>query len=170
MEITMTLTVTPEQAAAIANLLANSEMAAKSETRANANPMPAANAPMSTTAAFTAPQTTPNTAPVQSPQALGATAASMVQAPAAVPVPHSNVVGVPVQQQMPPVQQGIPTQVRTYSVQDLALACRPLMEAGKQAELQALLVEFGASAGINSIPENRRADFAARLRQMGGQI
>jgi hypothetical protein len=44
------------------------------------------------------------------------------------------------------------------------------MEAGKQSKLHELLAEFGATAGINSIPENRRAEFAARLREMGGQI
>ena len=37
-------------------------------------------------------------------------------------------------------------------------------------ELQALLAEFGAPAGLASVPENRRAEFAGRLRQMGGQI
>ena len=42
--------------------------------------------------------------------------------------------------------------------------------AGKQPELQALLAEFGAPAGLASVPENRRAEFAGRLRQMGGQI
>ncbi|GEM_PF-4008976 len=106
MEITMTLTVTPEQAAAIAGLLAGSK-------------------PLN-----------PPAPPLQS----------------------------------EPLPTGIPTQVRAYSVNDLAIACRPLMEAGKQPELQALLAEFGAPAGLASVPENRRAEFAGRLRQMGGQI
>lgn len=106
MEITMTLTVTPEQAAAIAGLLAGSK-------------------PLN---------------------------------PPALPL------------QSEPLPTGIPTQVRAYSVNDLAIACRPLMEAGKQPELQALLAEFGAPAGLASVPENRRAEFAGRLRQMGGQI
>lgn len=106
MEITMTLTVTPEQAAAIAGLLAGSK-------------------------------------------------------PLNPPAPTL---------QSEPLPTGIPTQVRAYSVNDLAIACRPLMEAGKQPELQALLAEFGAPAGLASVPENRRAEFAGRLRQMGGQI
>lgn len=113
MEITMTLTVTPEQAAAIAGLLAGSK-------------------PLN-----------PSAPPLQSEP-------------------------LPVQQE--PLPTGIPTQVRAYSVNDLAIACRPLMEAGKQPELQALLAEFGAPAGLASVPENRRAEFAGRLRQMGGQI
>ena len=87
-------------------------------------------------------------------------------APASTAVPVNTT--VPVQQE--PLPTGIPTQVRAYSVNDLAIACRPLMEAGKQPELQALLAEFGAPAGLASVPENRRAEFAGRLRQMGGQI
>ncbi|WP_370785114.1 hypothetical protein [Ruminococcus callidus] len=127
MEITMTLTVTPEQAAAIAGLLAGSK-----------------------------PLNPP--APVAAPQ------------PAAVPAPTAVPVNTAVPVQQEPLPTGIPTQVRAYSVNDLAIACRPLMEAGKQPELQALLAEFGAPAGLASVPENRRAEFAGRLRQMGGQI
>ena len=87
------------------------------------------------------------------------------------PVPATTAVNAaaPVQRQEP-LPTSIPTQVQTYSVNDLAIACRPLMEAGKQPELQALLAEFGAPAGLASVPENRRAEFAGRLRQMGGQI
>lgn len=123
MEITMTLTVTPEQAAAIAGLLAGSK-------------------PLN-----------PPAPPLQS-----------EPLPTAVPVNTAVLV------QQEPLPTGIPTQVRAYSVNDLAIACRPLMEAGKQPELQALLAEFGAPAGLASVPENRRAEFAGRLRQMGGQI
>lgn len=65
----------------------------------------------------------------------------------------------------------MPTQTapQTYSVQDLGLAARPLMENGRQQELIALLGEFGVQS-VAAIPENRRADFAARLRALGGQI
>lgn len=170
MELTMTLTVTPEQAAAIANLLADTELAnrtvqaMRSDTPApEAAPIPAA-APQQNP---TAPQTMPTAAPVQQPPASAAMPVSTA-APttAAASVAPSDAL---VQQQTPP-PAGIPTQVRTYSVNDLAIACRPLMEAGKQPELQALLTEFGAPAGLASVPENRRAEFAGRLRQMGGQI
>lgn len=128
MEITMTLTVTPEQAAKIISLLEDSK-------------------PMKLPAPADVPQllTVPN--------------------PTAAPV--TNFGSVQRQESLP---TAIPTQVRAYSVNDLAIACRPLMEAGKQPELQALLAEFGASAGLASVPENRRAEFAGRLRQMGGQI
>lgn len=128
MEITMTLTVTPEQAAKIISLLEDSK-------------------PMKLPAPADVPQllTVPN--------------------PTVAPVTNFE----PAQRQ-DSLPTAIPTQVRTYSVNDLAIACRPLMEAGKLPELQALLAEFGASAGLASVPENRRAEFAGRLRQMGGQI
>lgn len=165
MELTMTLNVTPEQAAAIANLLAGTNpanqtiQAVRSDTPAPAAPQQNSTAPQILTAA-----------PVQpSPAATAMPVSTAAPVPAAAPVAPSSAVGAPVQQQTPPTT-GIPTQVRTYSVNDLAIACRPLMEAGKQAELQALLTEFGAPAGLASVPENRRAEFAGRLRQMGGQI
>lgn len=70
-----------------------------------------------------------------------------------------------------PAPAPMPTQTapQTYSVQDLGLAARPLMENGRQQELIALLAEFGVQS-VAAIPENRRADFAARLRALGGQI
>ncbi|WP_295216404.1 hypothetical protein [Ruminococcus sp.] len=171
MELTMTLTVTPEQAAAIANLLADTELANRTvqAMRSNtpapapaATPIPAA-IPQQNPAA---PQTMPTAAPVQpSPASAAMPVSTAAPTPAAAPVAPSD---APVQQTPPAA--GIPTQVRTYSVNDLAIACRPLMEAGKQPELQALLTEFGAPAGLASVPENRRSEFAGRLRQMGGQI
>ena len=144
MEITMTLTVTPEQAAAIADLLAGNKPTNQPTQGLQSTPPPA---------------TSSQPAPVAVPQ------------PMTTPVPATTAVNAaaPVQRQEP-LPTSIPTQVPTYTVQDLCLACRPLMEAGKQAELQALLTEFGASAGIAAIPENRRSDFAARIRSLGGQI
>lgn len=56
-----------------------------------------------------------------------------------------------------------------YTVQQLGQAARPLMEQGRQQELVALLAEFGVQS-VAALPENRRADFAARLRAMGGLI
>ena len=144
MEITMTLTVTPEQAAAIADLLAGNKPTNQPTQGLQSTPPPA---------------TSSQPTPVAVPQ------------PMTAPVPATTAVNAaaPVQRQEP-LPTSIPTQVQTYSVNDLAIACRPLMEAGKQPELQALLAEFGAPAGLASVPENRRAEFAGRLRQMGGQI
>lgn len=159
MEITMTLTVTPEQAMKIAKTLAgNTPQPAQNNLvppQQVSNNVPTGNVTQ-------VPPNTPTPQIIPQP-------ASIIPTTAALPVSNPAMQAIPTQQ-IPPMQQNIPTQVQTYTVQDLALACRPLMEAGKQQELQALLAEFGASAGINSIPENRRADFAARLRAMGGQI
>lgn len=65
----------------------------------------------------------------------------------------------------------LPTQTapRAYTVQELGLAARPLVEMGRQQELMALLSEFGAPS-VAELPESQRAAFAARLRTMGGQI
>ena len=144
MEITMTLTVTPEQAAAIADLLAGNKPTNQPTQALQSTP------PLATSSQPT---------PVAAPQPMTAPIPAAIAVNAAAPV-----------QRQEPLPTGIPTQVPTYTVQDLCLACRPLMEAGKQAELQALLTEFGASAGIAAIPENRRSDFAARIRSLGGQI
>jgi hypothetical protein len=80
--------------------------------------------------------------------------------------PMAQPVAVPVQTPAPMPTQTAP---QTYSVTDLGLAARPLMENGRQQELIALLTEFGVPS-VAAIPENRRADFAARLRALGGQI
>ena len=61
------------------------------------------------------------------------------------------------------------TAPQTYTVQQLGQAARPLMENGRQQELIGLLAEFGVQS-VTALPENRRADFAARLRAMGGLI
>ena len=101
-------------------------------------------------------------APAPAPMPVQQTPAPVQQAPAPAPAP----VPMPVQQ-----TPAIPVQTapQTYSVQELMLAARPLAENGKKQELLALLAEFGVPA-VTNIPEDRRADFAARLRAIGGQI
>ena len=155
----MTLTVTPEQMTAIANLLTASKTAPASA------PGISANAPFSQPTAAPVQQQSP--APTPMPSASGFPTPTV---PYPNTVPNTPMQQVPIQQTPPMMQQAVPTQVQNYTVQDLALACRPLMEAGRQAELQALLAEFGATTGINSIPEDKRSAFASRLRAMGGQI
>ena len=70
---------------------------------------------------------------------------------------------------MPAQQMPVQTAPQTYTAEQLGLAARPLVESGRREELVALLAEFGVPSVV-AIPENRRADFAARLRAMGGQI
>lgn len=89
-------------------------------------------------------------------------------------IPAQQTVSVPVTQipvQAPQTAPTIPTQTaqQTYSIQALAVAARPLMEMGRQAEIQQLLAEFGVQS-LSNLPEGKRADFAARLRALGGQI
>lgn len=112
-----------------------------------------------------APTQTPTPMPTPAP-----TPAQMFAQPVAAPMPQAQPmaqpVAVPVQTPAPMPTQTAP---QTYSVTDLGLAARPLMENGRQQELIALLAEFGVQS-VAAIPENRRADFAARLRALGGQI
>jgi hypothetical protein len=72
-------------------------------------------------------------------------------------------------QPITPQQMPVQTAPQTYTAEQLGLAARPLVESGRREELVALLAEFGVPSVV-AIPENRRADFAARLRAMGGQI
>lgn len=111
---------------------------------------PAAPAAISTAAPTAAPVPLPS-APAQ--PSSTATASAPLTAPSAQPMPA----------QMPAAQP------QTYSSQQLGLAARPLVEQGRQQELLALLAEYGVPS-IAALPEGSRADFAARLRAMGGQI
>lgn len=95
------------------------------------------------------PMPTMTPAPMQNP---------MPQIPAAQPMQTPSPAPMPVQ-----------TAPQTYTVEQLGLAARPLVESGRREELVALLTEFGVPS-VAAIPEDRRADFAARLRAMGGQI
>lgn len=117
--------------------------------------------------------TAPTPAPAQMFPPMAAAPAPMPQmqaAPAPMPV-QPTATPAPILQAQP-APAPMPTQTaapQTYSVTDLGLAARPLMENGRQQELIALLAEFGVQS-VAAIPENRRADFAARLRALGGQI
>lgn len=90
--------------------------------------------------------------------------------PSAASIPAAAPASVPVQTPAP-VPAAVPAQTapQTYTVQQLGQAARPLMENGRQQELIGLLTEFGVQS-VAALPENRRADFAARLRAMGGLI
>ena len=86
-------------------------------------------------------------------------------APAPAPAPVQTA-AIPAAAPAPLPAQTAP---QTYTVQQLGQAARPLMENGRQQELIGLLAEFGVRS-VAELPENRRADFAARLRAMGGLI
>ena len=92
-------------------------------------------------------------------------APALVPAPAPAPAPVQTA-AIPAAAPAPLPAQ---TASQTYTVQQLGQAARPLMENGRQPELIGLLAEFGVQS-VAALPENRRADFAARLRAMGGLI
>lgn len=72
----------------------------------------------------------------------------------------------PIQQPQP---QPVPTTAPQYTLDDLTRAATPLMDAGKQSELVALLRSFG----INTMPELKPENygtFALKLREMGANI
>jgi hypothetical protein len=97
-------------------------------------------------------------------------APAAVQAAAPVqPAPVPTTTPAPVQPAPIPVAIPAAIPAQTYTVQQLGQAARPLVEQGRQQELIALLAEFGVQS-VAALPENRRADFAARLRAMGGLI
>lgn len=186
-QATITLALTPEQLL----MLLNAQPPAPQPTPA---PMPQTVAPAS------APQNQPTFAPQghwEAPASAGsaqmftamptATSAQMPTAqqvqqnplpqaqpmPTMTPAPMQNPMPqIPAAQPMPtpsPAPMPVQTAPQTYTVEQLGLAARPLVESGRREELVTLLTEFGVPS-VAAIPEDRRADFAARLRAMGGQI
>ena len=89
--------------------------------------------------------------------------------PQQTPMPTMPQAQIPAAQPMQPPAPMPTAQPQTYTVEQLGLAARPLVESGRREELVALLKEFGVPS-VAAIPEDRRADFAARLRALGGQI
>lgn len=105
------------------------------------------------------PATEPTPVPMQT-FATQPSAAQVFSAQQPVPTPQ------PAQQ---PTPTSIPTGQMTYTLDDLARAALPLMDAGKLNELQGLLGQFG----VASMPELNPAQFGAfatRLRKLGAQI
>ena len=102
------------------------------------------------------------TAPVQT--AVPATETSTQTVQAAVTV-------TPPVQAAPPAQQAaaVPVSATSYSMDDLAHAAMALMDAGKQAGLQALLANFGVES-LPLLPPEHYGAFATGMREMGAQI
>lgn len=65
---------------------------------------------------------------------------------------------------------GAPTAAApSYTLDDLARAAQPILDAGRHAELQALLQNFGV-ASLPALPQEQYGAFATALRGMGAQI
>lgn len=169
-QATLTLTLTQEQLPALLSLLS----AAPAQTATPAMQQPPN--PNFVSAGQIPAQQTPTPMPQAIPQQNQIPVQQMqpMAMPQAVPQ-QAQPIPMPQQAQPIPAQQMQPTAIpqqtapQTYSVQDLSLAARPLMESGRQQELIGLLAEFGVQS-VAAIPENRRAEFASRLRALGGQI
>ena len=150
--IKMTVEVTTEQASAIIAILsAQSAVPETAVVSAPSTPLP----------------TVPFAAPIQT-----------IPAPAPVPVQQPIPTAPPVQS-APSPQAPVPVTQRTYTQDELALASRPICEAGRQAELINLLHSFtytdanGAVQQVQSIqqlPPDKYADFANGIRALGGKI
>ncbi len=156
MSITMTIEVTPEQAVRIAEILSSTE-----------TPIQMTNLPPVQTPEI--PQA-PAPVPVQF-------ATPTVPVQAAPPAQAPNPVPIPVQQ--PTAPAAVPTAVKQYTPDELSIASRPIVEAGRQQELLDLLHSFtytdtsGAVRNVQSIrdmPKELYPAFANGIRQLGGKI
>ncbi len=160
MSITMTIEVSPEQAVRIAEILA--KPAAPVQTT-NPPPVQALEIPQPPAHEPVPVQPAVPTVPVQT--------ATPTSAPAPNPAP------IPVQQPTAPAP--VPTSVRQYTPDELSIASRPIVEAGRQQELLDLLHSFtytdtsGVVRNVQSIrdmPKELYPAFANGIRQLGGKI
>ncbi len=99
---------------------------------------------------------------------------ALIAAIQGLPVQIEPVQQQPVQQAQPaqPVQQpatSVPTAAHVYNLEQLAVAATPLIDAGRQHELVALLAQFGVQA-LTQLPKERYGEFATALRQLGAKI
>lgn len=155
MSITMTIEVSPKQAILIANILDECEVTPVQP-------------PVSVVPSVQPVAAVPVT-PVQTPPA----------APAQTPVPVVPAAPVPVQQPAAPAMTAPPTAVKKYTADELSIASRPIVEAGRQQELLDLLHSFtftdpnGVTRNVQNIremPEELYPAFANGIRQLGGRI
>lgn len=107
------------------------------------------------------PVPVPEAAPVMQPAP--APTAPAQQAPISAPTPTAA------PQAAIPQPQQVPTTTAAYTLDDLARAAMPLMDAGRQADLQQLLKLFGVEA-LPALQPGQYGAFATKLREMGAQI
>lgn len=94
--------------------------------------------------------------------AVTATTAPEPVAPTPTPAPAPKAPESPV--------AAVPTApVKEYSLDELLTATAPLMDAGKIAELQALMQKYGV-ASMMEIPKEKYGDLATDLRALGARI
>lgn len=164
MSIKMTIEVTPEQAVRIAEILGSTGTFQGAPT--------------------TAPAAVSDMPAVQTaPAAMPAAASVVPVVPTAVPVvPSAQPAAVPTVPTVPTAAAApaaMPTAVKKYTADELSIASRPIVEAGRQQELLDLLHSFtftdvnGVTRNVQNIremPEELFPAFANGIRQLGGRI
>ncbi len=69
-----------------------------------------------------------------------------------------------------PAAPVVPTApAKKYTLDELLAATAPLMDAGKIAELQALMQKFGVPSMMD-IPEEKYGELATALRELGAEL
>lgn len=87
-----------------------------------------------------------------------------------VPTPQTPAAAAPVTAAPPePPATPLPTTAPTYTQEQIALAAAQIMDAGRQADLIALLGQFGVQA-VTQLPAEQYGAFATSLRSMGARI
>lgn len=150
MNIQMTITVTPEQAAKIAEILSDKNTAAEP----------------------TAP--TQQSAPIQQAQPSAPIQNVQPTAPTnSVPVSYAQNTAAPINQAAPvnaaPIQSAPIAAPSKYTIGQIQAACAPLMDAGKQQELVNLLAQFGVQS-LPQLPPEQYGAFVTALRGLGAKI
>ena len=90
-------------------------------------------------------------------------------APSPAPAPTSKAPEPTSKAPEPPVAAVPTAPAKEYSLDELLTATAPLMDAGKIAELQALMQKYGV-ASLMEIPKERYGELATDLRALGARI
>lgn len=110
----------------------------------------------------------PAPAPTAPPVTAQPAAATPIAAPTtpAVPVTASTPTAAPAAQ---PIATVPTAPAKAYTIAELQAASAPLIDAGRIADLQALMQSFGVIS-MTDIPEDRYGELATKLRELGAQI
>lgn len=109
----------------------------------------------------------PNQQAIPAPVQPAPAPAPVAAVPQAIPTATVTPQPAPAPQQVAAV--GVPTTAATYTIDQLAYAASPLIDAGKLPELQALLRQFGISL-LTELPAEQYGAFATALRGLGAKI
>lgn len=110
---------------------------------------------------------TPAFNPAQQPPTFTPAPQQQPQAPIYNQFPQQPPVNYPAQQ---PQASVIPTVApAAYTLEQLALAATPLVDAGRRADLVGLLTLFGVAA-LTQLPKEQYGAFATELRALGAKI